>query len=466
MRTSKYTGGLLLLMVLAWLCIGAKNIFDAGSKAFVYGYPIVLMDETKQQMLIKEPRMVNQFVHRAQFPNHRFRDVVRPNVDTLYSVAWLDLSYEPLVLTVPDTQGRYYVMPFMDAWTNVFASVGKRETGTLAGEYLIRGPEFYQLEKSNSEQATQLSDLPIISSPTNMVWLIGRIQTNGADDIALVVSLQKKFSLTPLSQWLEGGHVYRHSKPEFTKTRQEESNGPFQRVMSMSSIEFLSRLAVLVQTQGASENDELALTNLHMIGVDVSRYDASYKPSIFYKWLIEKSFSLTKKKITQRLKSRKGQENGWAVMRQNIGSYGTNYIARMGVAMIGLGALAPAEAVYPNTSVDSMGKKLHGDYNYKLHFDAQGLPPVAAFWSLTVYDKDGFLVESEIDRYALGDRDQLEFNTDGSLDILIQHSPPIEKLSNWLPVPDSPFTLTLRMYQPKEEFLNGQWRIPGVEKIN
>jgi hypothetical protein len=134
--------------------------------------------------------------------------------------------------------------------------------------------------------------------------------------------------------------------------------------------------------------------------------------------------------------------------------------------MTGLGALMPAEAVYPNASVDNDGNKLHGEHNYRLHFDAKGLPPVAAFWSLTVYDSDGFLVESQINRYALGDRDQLTFNVDGSLDVLIQHLPPTENVNNWLPVPKAPFAVTLRMYQPKGEFLNGQWRIPGIEKID
>lgn len=465
MREPKYACGLLLLGILAWLLISAKNIFDAGSKAFIFGYPIVLMDETKKQMLVKEPEMANQFVHKTQFPDHHFRDVVRPNVDTLYSVAWLDLSSEPLILKVPDTQGRYYVMPFMDAWTNVFTSVGKRETGTEAGEYLIQGPNFYRLEESNSDQARQLSDLPVISSPTNLVWLIGRIQANGTDDIPSVLALQQQFSLTPLSQWLVGGQERSHSQRE--PTLQTPHNiMPSQRVLDLSAREFLSRLGRLIMTQGIAENDDAALLNLNKLGIDATHNTVNYKPNIFIEWLIEKSFSLTKEEIKQRLQLRKGQENGWVVMRRGIGRYGNNYITRMGVAMVGLGALTPAEAVYPNTNIDSKGEKLHGKNNYRLHFDAKSLPPVDAFWSLTMYDKDGFLVESQINRYALGDRDKLMFNVDGSLDILIQHWPPDDRVNNWLPAPNAPFAVTLRMYQPKDEFLIGQWVIPGIKKIN
>jgi hypothetical protein len=134
--------------------------------------------------------------------------------------------------------------------------------------------------------------------------------------------------------------------------------------------------------------------------------------------------------------------------------------------MVGLGALPPEEAVYPNTNVDESGQALTGSQAYNLHFPAGGTPPSQAFWSITVYDEQGFLVENSIDRYALGDRDQLAYNPDGSLDIAIQHNAPEGAGANWLPVPSGPFTLTMRIYLPDQSFLQGNWRLPPVERVN
>jgi len=180
-----------ILAVFAQYCISTLKRYGG---SYLYGYPLVLMDQTRQAMAKRGSSEVaaNHLIHIQRFPDHTFRNVVRPNNDTLYSIAWLDLSGEPLILSVPDTQGRYYVMPFMDAWTNVFASVGRRTTGTAAGHYALTGPDW---------QGTLPEDIQQISSPTNMVWMIGRIQTNGQEDIPAVAELQAKIQLTPLNRW-------------------------------------------------------------------------------------------------------------------------------------------------------------------------------------------------------------------------------------------------------------------------
>jgi hypothetical protein len=159
-------------------------------------------------------------------------------------------------------------------------------------------------------------------------------------------------------------------------------------------------------------------------------------------------------------------ENGWAVIRDTIGNYGTHYKVRTGVAMIGLGALEPAEASYPSANIDSNGEALNGANTYRLHFPAGKLPPVDAFWSLTLYNEDDFLVENALSRFALGDRDPLSFNTDGSLDLTFSHEEPVTALNNWLPAPDAPFALNMRLYLPKEDFLNGTWKLPVVERLD
>lgn len=441
--------------------LAVKSVLSAGANAYLYGYPIVLMDQTRSAMLANGAAAQNQFVHKTKFPDHEFRNVVRPNVDTLYSIAWLELSDGPLLLSVPNTNGRYYIMPLMDMWTNVFASVGKRTHGTEAGKFLIVGP--------NAEQAhldlAYKNNMPVIQSPTSQVWIIGRIQVDGLGDIDEVVALQKQFSLETLLQKKVDDFILNTEKDNRAKAlRANLTAGSAHKVSQLSAMEFVNRLMALIKFQGPLKGDQQALVGLKSLGFDPSSEQASYELNVIRQWLLEKSFSLTKSKIKTKLGKRKGQENGWLVRRNDIGVYGNNYTARAAVAMIGLGALPPEDAVYPNTHVDSQGQPLNGANRYILRFDAQQLPPVDAFWSLTMYDEEGFLVDSDIKRYAIGDRDQLNFNADGSLDIIIQHERPAVGQSNWLPAPLGKFAVTLRMYLPQDAFLEGRWTLPGIQK--
>jgi hypothetical protein len=182
--------------------------------------------------------------------------------------------------------------------------------------------------------------------------------------------------------------------------------------------------------------------------------------------LLEMGMQIANKKLHEATESRENspKENGWTVWRDAIGNYGDNYPIRAGVAMAGLGALPPNEAVYPTTYVDSTGEFLNGQHSYRIHFPSP--PPNDAFWSLTLYDVDGFLVENAAKRYAIGDRDALSYKADGSFDIIIQHTEPAAGSSNWLPAPAAQFSLTLRIYRPTQSFLSGDWVMPGVEKLD
>jgi len=421
------------------------------ASAYVYGYPLVLMEKTRLTM-VKDDTVSNRFIHNNVFPDHSFRNVVRPNVDTLYSIAWLDLSTAAQVLTVPDTQGRYYVMPLMDAWTNVFATVGKRSTGTGAGSYLITGPDW---------QGAVPEGVTHIGSPTNMVWIIGRIQTNGKQDIPAVASLQQQFTLASLEQWQQGV-----ARPALAASSDaaKSSVDPAEQVDSMSAAQFLGNLATLLDKQYPAKEDAPALDNLAKLGVEPGSAFDPDQLGWFDSYLSNLALDVTRKAILKQVDEGRSLENGWAVVRDSIGAYGTDYGLRAAVAMIGLGALPPAEASYPNTSVDANGRGLSGQYQYQLHFDAGQTPPVKAFWSLTMYDEDGFLIDNVIERYAIGDRDVLQYNDDGSLDILIQHQQPAAGNSNWLPAPNAPFALTMRIYYPEPSFLDGSWTIPAVQR--
>ena len=182
--------------------------------------------------------------------------------------------------------------------------------------------------------------------------------------------------------------------------------------------------------------------------------------------LLRKAVDVARSKLKEIEASDRSSENNWVVVRDGIGVYGTEYSVRAFVSLIGLGALTPAEAAYPNTMKDSSGDPLNGRNRYRIHYAAGKTPPVDAFWSLTMYDEHGFLIENPINRYAIGDRDPLKFNTDGSLDILIQHEPPGQGEQNWLPAPAEAFAVTLRLYLPKDDFLNGTWKLPPIERTN
>jgi hypothetical protein len=157
--------------------------------------------------------------------------------------------------------------------------------------------------------------------------------------------------------------------------------------------------------------------------------------------------------------------NGWQVNADTMGVYGNYYLKRATLAMVGLGSNPPEDAIYPLTFTDADGNPLTGEHDYLLHFDQQELPPVRAFWSVTLYDTDGFQVANPLNRCALGDRDPLHYNADGSLDLFIQHqSPGPEREANWLPAPPGPLALFIRLYEPKAEVLSGTWAPPPVRR--
>ena len=428
-----------------------------GTQAYMYGYSLVLMDTTR--LVMTDPdngrAPVNHFSHVRKFPDHHFREVVRPNCDTLYSTVWFDLSPEPMVLSLPDMGGRYYVMPFMDAWTNVFAYVGKRTTGSGPGHFMVAGPDW---------TGTVPEGLQAIQSPTNMTWLIGRIQANGKQDFPNVHRLQDQLTLTPLSRWEKGdphpGFI-KASDPSNSKTKD-----PLAVVANMRTDEFFSALARLMGEQSPAVADAPVLKTLAEFGV-LPGMPFDFKELGFMRRLmLKKAVGITRGKLDEITRSDRSSENKWAVIREGIGAYGTHYDVRALVSMIGLGALEPAEAAYPNASLDGQGRPLDGSHHYRIHFDAGKTPPVDAFWSLTMYDERGFLIDNSIRRYAVGGRDLLEFNPDGTLDILIQREKPDTKSSNWLPAPADAFAVTMRLYLPKADFLNGTWKLPPIERIN
>ncbi len=438
--------------------ITEKEALDAGVEAVVYGLPLVIMDITmKKTTNVTKPEgfaaPVNQFINVQTFPDATFKDVVRANVDTLYSSAWLDLSKEPMVLSVPDTHDRYYLMPMLDAWTNVFASPGKRTTGTKAGNFAITGPGW---------TGTVPTGVKEIKSPTNLVWMIGRTQTDGPKDYAAVHAIQKDYRLVPLSAF---GKPY--TPPQgVVDPNVDMKTPPVEQLSKMDGLTFFKRLAMLMKSNPPPPEDTPALAKLAKIGVVPGQdFDASKLEPAMAKGL-EKSLQVAIEKLQAAAKEAGAPVNGWRVPPMTVGKYGTDYGERAVVALVGLGANLPADAVYPSAFMDGDGIPLNGTHRYLLHFDKDATPPVNAFWSVTMYNAQSFFVANPINRYAISSWMSLQRNKDGSLDLYIQReSPGKNKEANWLPAAEGDFSVTMRMYWPKEKppsILDATWKPPGI----
>jgi hypothetical protein len=439
--------------------LSEQQAHDLAADAYVYGYPLVLLDVTRQLGTnVPKPEEnaapMNQLGHKRKFPDDTFTTVVSPNADTLYSFAFLDLSKEPMVLSVPEMGKRYYLMEMLDAWTNVFSCPGTRTTGNGKGEFAVTGPRWAgQLPKGVKQ----------IKSPTNTVWLIGRTQTNGKEDYEAVHAIQDKYKLTPLSAF---GKAY--TPPDSVPVSQgvDLKKPPVEQVAKMDASTFFSRLNALLQDNPPTAADAEAVNRFAAIGVvpggtfDLKALDAAIVRSL------ERGAREGLSRIMGEAKKPQGKiVNGWEVMT-NVGSYGTDYLWRAVIALVGLGANLPEDAIYPRATRDIDGKPLMGTKGYVVEFDKGQLPPVNAFWSITMYNSEQFFVKNPIQRFAIGDRDKLKMNDDGSLTIYVQNeSPGKDKESNWLPAPTDSFNLFMRLYWPKEEIVEGTWKMPTVKRI-
>jgi hypothetical protein len=438
--------------------LNEQAALQIGIEAYLYGYPIVLMDVTRQVATAvpkadEKRAPVNQFHHSKAFPDHSFTAVVSPNADTLYSTAWLDLLREPIILSVPDTGKRYYLIQMLDAWTNVFAAPGTRTTGNGKGDFAVVGPAWTgQLPKGVKE----------IKSPTNMVWIIGRTQTNGKDDYPAVHAIQRQYKVTPLGTW---GKEYQPPDNVPVAPGVDTKTSPAEQVAKMDTATFLGRLAALMKDNPPAPADAEIIKKLAAISLLPGK-DFDFKtldPAVAK--ALERGVAGVRMQMAAAGKEPKGKlVNGWMIFR-DLGRYGNNYLYRAAVAWVALGANLPEDAIYMRTTVDADGQPLTGKNRYVLHFPKGQTPPVNAFWSVTMYNSRQAFVENPIGRYASGDRDKLKFNADGSLDLYIQPaSPGKEQEANWLPAPIDDFNLMLRLFWPKKEVLDGTWPPPAVKR--
>lgn len=429
--------------------------------AYEYAFPLVIMDVTREQatnvpdtIAIPGRAPMNQFAHFRAYPSASARDVVRINFDTLYSVAWIDLRDEPMVLTVPNAPDRYHLTPLLDMWSDVFAVPGTRTTAGVGRDYLVVGPGWA------GEVPTGLS---VLRSPTPVAWVIGRTQTNGPSDYANVHAVQDQYGLASLSAWQRADPAPRRAFPVDPEV--DAITPPQKQVWSMDALSFFGRFAELLGEHPPHYNDYPILARIERLGL---RQGAPFSPSEAVVDVLDDAVDAAKLDIVSAITDGTIgiERNHWQWMQQGAGSYGTDYRQRAMVAFAGLGCNLCDDALYPNAAVDGDGAPLSGRHRYALRFAPDQLPPADAFWSLTLYDGNGFQVANPIDRFALGDRDALQYAEDGSLELVIcRESPGAERESNWLPAPEGQFQLTMRIYSPSAEALRHGIEIPAVQRI-
>ncbi len=436
-----------------------EQIGEIAQQGVVYGLPLILMDLTRQvRTHAVEPgplfAPVNQMAQNTEYHDASYKVVVRSNVDSLYTMAWLDLRAEPMVLSVPDTQGRFVLFQMLDMWTDVFASPGTRTTGSTAANFAIVGPDWH---------GTLPAPLREIRAPTNDVWMIAPTQTKGPADYAAVRAVQKQYRLVPLSFW---GRPYRPPERQLDPGV-DALTPPVQQVAQMSGVAFLSRLAALMTSNRPRPDDAPLLARLARIGFAPGQPF----PSAAWSPAAQARVELAVKTVLAKLMAPSPNAqlvNGWSIPPAILGNFGTDYAVRAQVALLGLAANLPADTIYPTAYVDAEGQALTGDRRYVLHFEKDQLPPARAFWSVTMYTPDSFFVPNAIGRYALSSWMPLHYEADGSLNLLIQNQkdpPDPARQSNWLPAPEGPFNVTMRLYWPKPEALDGRWRPPGIKAI-
>jgi hypothetical protein len=426
--------------------------------AYVYFYSLITMDVSRKFFTNIEPGKefgkgpMNMFVNVPAYPPADFKGVVRSNFDTLYSIAWLDLTSGPLVVSAPDTAGRFYLLPMLDMWTDVFASPGWRTTGTEAADFLVTPPGWNGKGPDGFAQ---------ISAPTSYIWIIGRTRTDGPADYEAVHKVQAGYTVTPLSGW---------GKPPAPVTVKidptvDMKTPPMVQVNSMSAGAYFAYAAELLKVNPPHITDQPIIAQMRGIGIepgksfDISKLDPAVREGL--EGAPADALQLMKWKVPTLARV----NNYWSMNTDTMGVYGNYYLKRAIVTQLGLGANLPEDAIYPLNLGDSEGKPLDGLNKYTVHFEKGATPPVRAFWSITLYDSDGFQVANVLNRFAVSGWMPFAYNQDGSLDLYFQSdSPGKDKEANWLPAPKAPFNLTMRLYSPESDALTGKWNPPPIKK--
>jgi len=456
-----------------------RDLMDVARLAYIYGSPCYQMARLRFRALHQPHAGLNNVQHAREFRTGIDGRVER-NVDVVKSMAWLDLSRGPLVLHVPDNADRYYSLALTDFFTNNFAVLGRRSGGPAVGDFLLAGPRW---------QGTARPGIKVVRAPTNAVWAVVRILVYGPDDLAEVHALQDQFTISRSGASAESGPRAAHPL-----------SMPVRILSSMNRLKFFDVLNVVLTENPPPASDAPVLDRLATIGVGPSlqfnRSDFSprqlnalrqglaagqetvqavigggkdgARQSRQRPWPADELLAQLRGP-RDRTAARSSRERGWMRPIGTVDNFGTDYLLRARYAARGIGRLPTEDAMYFIAATDAAGAPLDGQSRYVMRFPPGGLPPVNAFWSLTVYQTDKnnrrSLVSGPNGRCSLGNHSPcLRYGRHGALEIFIQHDPPAGQEENWLPTPEGPFQLTLRAYLPRSELREGSYVIPMVRR--
>jgi len=413
----------------------------------IYGYPLVETIRTcRLQSSVQDATTygrapVNTLSASSRQWTHEDRDIVTPANDLLYFCAWVNLAEGPVKLRVPPRTdpSRYYVVELLDAYTDNFENLGPRNVPSEGAVIELVGP---------GQTATAAHS---VSCPTSLVWLLGRVLVAGADDLAAAHAFETGFSLSGPSA----------GQPSCVRDWHQGDGGGGNGDEG-EALDFFRNLFQALRDFPPPRQDQGVLTLLRRCGVRLENAVnvGTLRPAV--KAGLASAYRQGMQLIEAH--TRNHARSSWKYSL-SIGRYGDDWMQRAATAMKGLGALRADEAVYAVADFDADGALLHGANAYALFFPAGQLPPAQAFWSVSLYGADRFFTANEMGRYAIGDRTPgLQYGADGSLALTISHRRPAEGAGNWLPAPDGPFYLILRIYHPTADFMAGRYAIPPVQR--
>ena len=430
--------------------IAEQMAYHIGTLAYLYGYPIV--DMYKQMHNETHRISSQQQVYAPVNRIYRYPDIVgpetagnlrAPNNDTLYYSGWFDVSSEPLIIHTPDTGGRYFTI----AVTNLYAEVehiGRRTTGTAEAYFALVGPHW---------QGELPAGVKAISVESEQGWLLGRMLVDGPEDFTAAMALVNDIWLAPLKEFTPG------QRPREPAELKGEAIDP---ISSLAFFEVMNRSLSRLPARAA---EAALMSQFDLIGVGRNSEFNQDQLSPAARRGLERAVADGEAIVQAATQRTIPDYNGWMISKK-IGRYGFSYMHRAAVARGGYGNL-PEESLYPAMVFDPNGDLLDGSRRYQLHFPVGELPPVNGFWSLAAYRlKDLQLDENDIQRYSIGDRTRdINYNSDGSLTLTLQHTKPSEPNANWLPVPEGMFMLVMRLYEPSRAALGNDYLLPKLQKL-
>jgi len=428
-------------------------------EAYLYGYPVVEMYKTlytqavdKGGVNFKAP--FNHIGNTAQVFTPKDTTLATPNPDTPYSFVWMDLRSEPLVLTLPKIEdNRYYSVQLVDLYTHNFAYLGTRSTGNNGGHYMIAGPDWKGQQPVDVDR--------VVYSESNLAYALYRTQLFDEKDLNKVKQIQNGYKVQSLSSYVKQAAPAKAPKINWPKPLANMTEGP-------QLFRYLNFMLAFAAPQD-SEKDQLA--RFATIGIAPGAPFKVNQLSAEQRKALEDGIADAKAEFAAFKKDKLDtQQVAIGDLFGNRDHLKNNDLYRYAGAEVGLFGNSADEATYFNYVVDSEGKPANGArHSYTVHFAKDQLPPADAFWSLTLYNaKTKLLVPNHKKRYVINSRmlPNLKLDADGGLTLALQHhEPPKAEQSNWLPAPPGPFYAVLRLYLPKPEANNGQWKLPPLTPL-